>query len=129
MQFNIWYSCSGIKDLLRASTKLTPVKLCFETEFCSCVCVRIGDGDGDGNIQWCFSQVKGAMDDDVAEGKSLSLFWAAVSNLHRLIATAFVEYYSNVFCADSIRLIWHNVSATVMTILMFWIVLHIIVVN
>lgn len=38
------------------------------------MCARVGDGDGDGNIQWCFSQVKGAMDDDVAEGKSLSLF-------------------------------------------------------
>lgn len=47
-----------------------------------CVCVRVGDGDGNGNIQWCFSQVKGAMDDDVAEGKSLSLFRAVVSNLH-----------------------------------------------
>lgn len=46
------------------------------------VCVRLGDGDGNGNIQWCFSQVKGAMDDDVAEGKSLSLFRAVVSNLH-----------------------------------------------
>uniref|UniRef100_A0A803YDV4 Uncharacterized protein n=1 Tax=Meleagris gallopavo TaxID=9103 RepID=A0A803YDV4_MELGA len=28
-------------------------------------------GAGGGNdIQWCFSQVKGAVDDDVAEGKS-----------------------------------------------------------
>lgn len=34
--------------------------------------VCVGDGDGDGHIHWCFSQVKGSMDDDVAEGKFLS---------------------------------------------------------
>lgn len=29
-------------------------------------------GAGGGNdIQWCFSQVKGAVDDDVAEGKKV----------------------------------------------------------
>ncbi len=27
-------------------------------------------GDGDGQSRWCLSQVKGAVDDDVAEGKT-----------------------------------------------------------
>jgi serine/threonine-protein phosphatase 2A regulatory subunit B len=27
---------------------------------------------GNGEIQWCFSQVKGTLDDDVTEGKFLS---------------------------------------------------------
>lgn len=49
--------------------------------------MRVGDGDSDGNVQWCFSQVKGAMDDDVAEGKFLSLFRAVVSILNGLKAT------------------------------------------
>lgn len=31
-----------------------------------------GAGDGDDEVQWCFSQVKGAFDDDIAEGKSHS---------------------------------------------------------
>uniref|UniRef100_A0A674N4E7 Serine/threonine-protein phosphatase 2A 55 kDa regulatory subunit B n=1 Tax=Takifugu rubripes TaxID=31033 RepID=A0A674N4E7_TAKRU len=34
--------------------------------------VRVGDGDGDGDILWRFSQVKGAMDDDVAEADIIS---------------------------------------------------------
>lgn len=29
----------------------------------------LGAGGGGNDIQWCFSQVKGAVDDDVAEGK------------------------------------------------------------
>lgn len=33
------------------------------------VLVFLGAGGGN-DIQWCFSQVKGAVDDDVAEGKS-----------------------------------------------------------
>lgn len=32
-------------------------------------CIFLGAGGGN-DIQWCFSQVKGAVDDDVAEGKS-----------------------------------------------------------
>lgn len=28
-----------------------------------------GAGGGGNDMQWCFSQVKGAIDDDVAEGK------------------------------------------------------------
>lgn len=28
-------------------------------------------GGGNTDVQWCFSQVKGAIDDDVAEGKSV----------------------------------------------------------
>uniref|UniRef100_A0A3Q0SHJ0 Uncharacterized protein n=1 Tax=Amphilophus citrinellus TaxID=61819 RepID=A0A3Q0SHJ0_AMPCI len=28
-----------------------------------------GPGGGSNDVQWCFSQVKGAIDDDVAEGK------------------------------------------------------------
>lgn len=35
------------------------------------VFVCAGPGGGSSDVQWCFSQVKGAMDDDVAEGKSL----------------------------------------------------------
>lgn len=31
---------------------------------------RTGNGGGNSDVQWCFSQVKGAIDDDVAEGKS-----------------------------------------------------------
>lgn len=30
----------------------------------------LGAGGGGNDIQWCFSQVKGAVDDDVAEGKN-----------------------------------------------------------
>lgn len=40
-----------------------------------CVCVRLSvfAGVGGGNdFQWCFSQVKGAVDEDVAEGKARS---------------------------------------------------------
>lgn len=33
--------------------------------------VCAGPGGGSSDVQWCFSQVKGAMDDDVAEGKSV----------------------------------------------------------
>lgn len=45
----------------------------------SCICwwvvnnwvvFRAGAGGGNSDVQWCFSQVKGAIDDDVAEGKS-----------------------------------------------------------
>uniref|UniRef100_A0A3Q3IFQ1 Uncharacterized protein n=1 Tax=Monopterus albus TaxID=43700 RepID=A0A3Q3IFQ1_MONAL len=35
-----------------------------------------GAGAGSGDVQWCFSQVKGAIDDDVAEGK---LMWSQVA--------------------------------------------------
>lgn len=28
-----------------------------------------GAGGGGNDVQWCFSQVKGAIDDDVAEGE------------------------------------------------------------
>lgn len=46
----------------------------------SCICwwvvktwvvFRAGAGGGNSDVQWCFSQVKGAIDDDVAEGKSM----------------------------------------------------------
>lgn len=30
-----------------------------------------GPGGGSSDVQWCFSQVKGAIDDDIAEGKSV----------------------------------------------------------
>ena len=36
-----------------------------------------GAGGGNSDVQWCFSQVKGAIDDDVAEGKSM---WWSLSN-------------------------------------------------
>lgn len=36
-----------------------------------CVCVFAGVGGGN-DFQWCFSQVKGAVDEDVAEGKAHS---------------------------------------------------------
>lgn len=39
---------------------------------------RAGAGGGNSDVQWCFSQVKGAIDDDVAEGKSM---WRSVSGL------------------------------------------------
>lgn len=46
-------------------------------------------GAGGGNdIQWCFSQVKGAVDDDVAEGKSnifLRLFFYCVLTFEPLL--------------------------------------------
>lgn len=32
-----------------------------------------GAGGGGNDVQWCFSQVKGAIDDDVAEGEYLPL--------------------------------------------------------
>lgn len=32
---------------------------------------RAGAGGGNSDVQWCFSQVKGAIDDDVAEGESM----------------------------------------------------------
>lgn len=41
--------------------------LLWGVSFC-CLCF-LGAGGGN-DIQWCFSQVKGAVDDDVAEGKS-----------------------------------------------------------
>lgn len=31
-----------------------------------------GAGGGGNDVQWCFSQVKGAIEDDVAEGEYLS---------------------------------------------------------
>lgn len=33
------------------------------------VCFLFPGAGGGNDIQWCFSQVKGAVDDDVAEGK------------------------------------------------------------
>lgn len=42
----------------------------MSTDVCVCVCLA-GAGDGDDEVQWCFSQVKGAFDDDIAEGKWL----------------------------------------------------------
>lgn len=36
---------------------------------CGVSCFRISAGPGC-DMQWCFSQVKGAIDDDVAEGTS-----------------------------------------------------------
>lgn len=55
-------------------------------------CFFLLPGAGGGNdIQWCFSQVKGAVDDDVAEGKKrtfislsyLSLSVLAVANIFK----------------------------------------------
>uniref|UniRef100_A0A8B9KTU2 Serine/threonine-protein phosphatase 2A 55 kDa regulatory subunit B n=1 Tax=Astyanax mexicanus TaxID=7994 RepID=A0A8B9KTU2_ASTMX len=36
------------------------------------VCVNAGAGGGGNDVQWCFSQVKGAIDDDVAEADIIS---------------------------------------------------------
>lgn len=33
-----------------------------------------GAGGGGNDVQWCFSQVKGAIDDDVAEGECFLFF-------------------------------------------------------
>lgn len=41
---------------------------CFK--FFSVLFLGAGGGGGGNDIQWCFSQVKGAVDDDVAEGKN-----------------------------------------------------------
>jgi serine/threonine-protein phosphatase 2A regulatory subunit B len=35
------------------------------------VCFLFAGAGGGNDIQWCFSQVKGAVDDDVAEGKKV----------------------------------------------------------
>lgn len=42
-----------------------------------------GAGGGGNDVQWCFSQVKGAIDDDVAEGEctTTSLFFFFFFNL------------------------------------------------
>lgn len=44
---------------------------------------RAGAGGGNNDVQWCFSQVKGAIDDDVAEGKFRVIHWTA-AKLHFL---------------------------------------------
>lgn len=36
---------------------------------CSCVVVVVAGVGGGNDFQWCFSQVKGSIDEDVAEGK------------------------------------------------------------
>ena len=42
---------------------------------------------GSSDIQWCFSQVKGTLDDDVTEGK-ITLFFTLVPDL-KFIGSAF----------------------------------------
>lgn len=37
--------------------------------------VTAGAGGGGNDMQWCFSQVKGAIDDDVAEGECCLFFF------------------------------------------------------
>lgn len=46
-----------------------PLCVCRGGSFHWIVFILLGAGGGN-DIQWCFSQVKGAVDDDVAEGKS-----------------------------------------------------------
>lgn len=48
--------------------------LCSFLSFCVCVCAGVAGGN---DFQWCFSQVKGAIDEDVAEGMWLWLACAA----------------------------------------------------
>lgn len=54
---------------------LTRVKLSVMLWWCVLVKLgfvfRAGAGGGTSDVQWCFSQVKGAIDDDVAEGKCM----------------------------------------------------------
>lgn len=53
------------------SSRLTHVKLNLLVGFVTTWLVfGAGTGGGNSDVQWCFSQVKGAIDDDVAEGKS-----------------------------------------------------------
>lgn len=42
--------------------------------------VAAGAGGGGNDVQWCFSQVKGAIDDDVAEGTCF-IYFIFISNL------------------------------------------------
>lgn len=49
-------------------------RLWLWAEFKPCVLFAAGAGGGGNDVQWCFSQVKGAIDDDVAEGKCLLSF-------------------------------------------------------
>lgn len=49
-------------------------------------------GAGGGNdIQWCFSQVKGAVDDDVAEGKKT--FNNAIFEYRIFSKSSFLKYF------------------------------------
>lgn len=57
---------SILSQALLLSVKI--LKLCHLSQYCQ-TCLLIFAGPG-GDMQWCFSQVKGAIDDDVAEGMS-----------------------------------------------------------
>lgn len=57
---------SILSRALLVSAKI--LKLCHLSQYCQ-TCLLIFAGPG-GDMQWCFSQVKGAIDDDVAEGMS-----------------------------------------------------------
>lgn len=49
--------------------KLQRIMATFDSFDYSSSCFFVFAGPG-GDMQWCFSQVKGAIDDDVAEGMS-----------------------------------------------------------
>lgn len=71
------YTCISVFDESGWRNKILNLSIGFDLEsVCNygrsltrvCV-VAAGAGGGGNDVQWCFSQVKGAIDDDVAEGK------------------------------------------------------------
>ena len=66
---------------------------------------------GSSDIQWCFSQVKGTLDDDVTEGK-ITLFFYSCTGLEIHLLS-----YSLTFLSDSLSLLLNNCSCKTLNML------------
>ena len=66
---------------------------------------------GSSDIQWCFSQVKGTLDDDVTEGK-ITLFFYSCSGLEIHLLS-----YLLTFLSDSLSLLLNNCSCKTLNML------------
>lgn len=84
-----------------ASWRCTWIRL--ELTLCSFFAGVAGGND----FQWCFSQVKGAIDEDVAEGMWLTLAWAA--RLKRWAATEGALWW---WCCGCLCIIMHDIHTT-----------------
>ena len=66
---------------------------------------------GSSDIQWCFSQVKGTLDDDVTEGK-ITLFFYSCTGLEIHLLS-----YLLTFLSDSLSLLLNNCSCKTLNML------------
>lgn len=79
-------------------------------------------GDGDGQSRWCLSQVKGAVDDDVAEGKTLPCFTTVTSAQYHNKYKNPSHYCSTVI--SSIRRIFKACQIFLLVILVYFVLFY-----